>query len=300
MQSFYLAPGNFDLLLVSGPDSVRFLQGQLTCDVDQLADGSSVPGAACNNKGRVHATFTLIRSGASFFLVLNKGLGALLLRALGKYLPFYKCTMTDISKDWHCTGVAGLEADALLRQLNVTLPGEGKCQLLEQGWICLFSVASSQYFVCCPAGTMLLESLANRLAPGSPTHWQGLGMLEGHFPFVEGDAELYTPQELHLDRHGYVSFTKGCYTGQEIVARMHYRGKPKKELYLIHAGEQVMREDGGALALTTTEGVPVNIIKQTTLPDGSCSCLVLLPIGMTGQTVKRSGHDSDELQLHSF
>jgi len=81
---------------------------------------------------------------------------------------------------------------------------------------------------------------------------------------------------------------------------MHYRGKPKKELYLIHAGEQVMREDGGALALTTTEGVPVNIIKQTTLPDGSCSCLVLLPIGMTGQTVKRSGHDSDELQLHSF
>ncbi|HHX81454.1 MAG TPA: tRNA-modifying protein YgfZ, partial [Pseudomonadaceae bacterium] len=57
-------------------------------------------------------------------------------------------------------------------------------------------------------------------------------LLNGHYPFEASDSERYTPQELHYDSNGYVSFTKGCYTGQEIVARMHYRGKPKKQLYL--------------------------------------------------------------------
>src|SRR5690606_25599850 len=102
-----------------------------------------------------------------------------------------------------------------------------------------------------------------------PSAWEELEMLDGHFPFTPGDSELFTPQELHLDRAGYVSFSKGCYTGQEIVARMHYRGKAKRQLFLL----EVLNETGAASAndaeLFDAEGAAAGkIIKQVTVPDG--------------------------------
>lgn len=300
MQSIYFPPGNFDLLLVSGPDAVRFLQGQLTCDVQGLADGASTPGAACNNKGRVHATFTLIRSGSSFFIVLNRGLGALLLGALGKFLPFYKCTMTDAGNDWHCVGLAGADVATLLLQSGIAVPQDSNCQMLEPGWVCRYGATADQYLVCAPPDASLLQALATKLMHGSVSHWQGLAMQDGHFPFAGDDAEQYTPQELHLDRHGYISFSKGCYTGQEIVARLHYRSKPKKELYLVQASGQDAPGLAGLTELPTADGGSARIIKQATLPDGSIRFLVQLPAGLSGQIIEPTFGNCSGLTLHSF
>jgi folate-binding protein YgfZ len=230
MHRFYLPPGNLDLLTVTGAGAAKLLQGQVTCDVDAIPDPGFARGALCNNKGRVFATFILVRHGAMFYLALSKGLGDVLSAVLKKYLPFYKCELRQAT-DEICIGVLG---DATLPELGLSagpLPVQGACAAYGDGWICNLDQAQQQYLVYArqpfpvpassPAGTL--------------ADWLVCGMRSGQFPFVVGDQEKYTPQEIHLDRHEYVSFTKGCYTGQEIVARMHYRGKMKKLLFLLEA-----------------------------------------------------------------
>ncbi len=231
MHSFYLPPGNLDLLAVTGMDAAKLLQGQLTCDVDAVPDPGFTRGALCNNKGRVFATFILVRNGSTFYLVLSQGLGAILLAAVKKYLPFYKCELRQVTANEFCAGVVGNTTLTALGLDSASLPLQGGCAALGDGWICNLDQAQQQYLVYTRRP---LPIPASGMA-GDLNDWLACGMRSGQFPFVAGDQEKYTPQEIHLDRHDYVSFTKGCYTGQEIVARMHYRGKMKKLLFLLEA-----------------------------------------------------------------
>lgn len=233
MQGFHLPPEHFDVLTVAGQDAVRFLQGQLTCDVESLAAGTAAWGAACNNKGRVHATFLLVKQEAKLVLLLARGAGELFANAMKKFLPFYKCTMEVNPSSWNCMGLAGPDSTVFLQEYFGDLPATLHCKTSVQGFICTLDAAVPQYFACGDAA--ILNELRMKLPEAAAGAWHALGMHGGHFPFMPQDTERYTVQELHLDRHGYVSFSKGCYTGQEIVARMHYRGKAKKQLYLVEA-----------------------------------------------------------------
>jgi folate-binding protein YgfZ len=231
MHSFYLPAQNLDFIAVTGPGAAKLLQGQLTCDVDALPDPGFTRGALCNNKGRVFATFILVRQGAGFYLALNKGLGDTVAAVLKKYLPFYPCALRQMSTEDFLVGAVGLATVAGLGLDLKSLPTEGACATFADGWICNLSQTQQQYLVY--THHSLAPGVDRRT--GTLTDWLVCGLRSGQFPFVAGDQEKYTPQEIHLDRHDYVSFTKGCYTGQEIVARMHYRGKMKKLLFLMEA-----------------------------------------------------------------
>lgn len=253
MHSFYLPPGNLDLIAVTGPDAAKLLQGQLTCDVDALPDPGFTRGALCNNKGRVFATFLLVRNGPAYYLVLSKGLGAILLAAVKKYLPFYKSELREMANEF-CSGVVGATTLAELGLEAPALPPHGACATLKEGWICHLDQGQQQYLVC----THQPLEVPARTKLGSLEDWLACGLHSGQFPFVSGDQEKYTPQEIHLDRHGYISFTKGCYTGQEIVARMHYRGKMKKLLFLLEAASP-----------GTLTGDPMEILDENEHPLGT-------------------------------
>jgi folate-binding protein YgfZ len=230
MHRFYLPPGNLDLIAVSGAGAAKLLQGQLTCDVDAVPDPGFARGALCNNKGRVFATFILVRQGATFYLALSRGLGDVVSTVLKRYLPFYKCELRQAADEF-CVGAVG---DATLAELGLSLDSllpQGACAAHADGWICNLDKAQQQYLVY----TRKPLPASTGSSPGTLTDWLVCGLRSGQFPFVTGDQEKYTPQEIHLDRHEYVSFTKGCYTGQEIVARMHYRGKMKKLLFRFEA-----------------------------------------------------------------
>jgi tRNA-modifying protein YgfZ len=233
MHSFYLPPGNLDLIAVTGAGAAKLLQGQLTCDVDAVPDPGFARGALCNNKGRVFAAFVLVRHGASFYLALNQGLGDIVASVLKKYLPFYKCELRRAAADDFCIGVVGAAALTSLGLGDAPVPPQGVCAALGSGWICNLDSTQQQYLVY---ARETLPTGSDATAPaGTLTDWLVCGMRSGQFPFVPEDQEKFTPQEIHLDRHEYVSFTKGCYTGQEIVARMHYRGKAKKLLFRLEA-----------------------------------------------------------------
>jgi folate-binding protein YgfZ len=281
MQGFHLAPEHFDVLTVAGQDAIRFLQGQLTCDVENLAQGTATWGAACNNKGRVHATFLLVKQESMLILLFQRGVGELFANAMNKFLPFYKCKLDINPSDWHCLGLAGHDSTVLLQEYFGNLPDVLACTTSAQGFICTVDASTPQYLACTSTGSAgLLDEIRKKIPEASRGGWQAMGMQSGHFPFMPQDTERYTVQELHLDRHGYVSFSKGCYSGQEIVARMHYRGKPKKQLYLLETAiAGALEIEQGLDVLDTTGNILGHTLKLVVDADGHGLCgLVQLPI----------------------
>lgn len=235
MKNFYLDSSHFEIITVSGADAERFLQGQLSCDVSKVTESSFVHGTACNNKGRVIAPFILLKSGTDYLLVFGPMLGSLFLAALKKFLPFYKCSMQLNNPAVGCLGLVGTETAKLLQTLNLGVPASGNAQIGEEGLVATLDAETPQILAIVTnlSFLTLLENDPDKISKDDGSIWQSIGMLNGHFPFSAEDSEKFTPQELLFDRNDYVSFTKGCYTGQEIVARMHYRGKVKKQLHLV-------------------------------------------------------------------
>lgn len=237
MHSFVVGPDAFDVVMISGKDAERFLQGQLTCNVAALADSQWTHGACCNNKGRVIAAFVLVRHRDNYYLCMSRGVAPLLMAALQKFLPFYKCTMTLQEGSYRLYGLAGECADKVRATVTDSIHGEDGTLLQPEGdadgWLCLLNgtIPCSLWWTALPATAV--NQLCGVVGTASSAHWDALALLRGHYPFAPEDSGEYTPQDLYFDQSGHVSFTKGCYTGQEIVARMHYRGKPKKQLCLL-------------------------------------------------------------------
>ena len=239
MHSFVVSADTFDVIQAQGPDVVRFLQGQLTCDVAALPANSQIYGACCNNKGRVIAGFTLVRVEAIYYLCMARGLGALLIDALRKYLPFYKCELILAATGHQLLAVAGVHAEQMEKFAGLHTLAAGSALAQDSGWLCKLEGAGARGLWWCNHSQSDIKTIVNELPAGTLEQWECLGLLAGHYPLRQADCGVFTPQELNYDQNGYISFSKGCYTGQEIVARMHYRGKPKKQLYLVKLAQAV-------------------------------------------------------------
>src|SRR5688572_3122679 len=124
MNSFFIELEDVETVQVSGADAAKFLQGQLTCDVDSLADNAFTYGAACNNKGRVFAAFILARQGAGFHVLLAHGLAKIFMTNLQKFMPFYKCSM-QILPTLKTIGLIGTTAVDTVEKLRLKIPSPG-------------------------------------------------------------------------------------------------------------------------------------------------------------------------------
>jgi len=233
MQSFYTVLDFQELLEISGEDSEKFLQGQLTCDLDDLAEEHLTLGAMCNNKGRVYASFRLFRHAGAYFMTLPSKLLEPTRQNLQKYIPFYKATMSDATSRYQRYGLAGTAAQDYLAGALPRLPAAGESQASGTDLVLNLGGSTPRYEIWSPAGDSALVRGLGSLDAGSAADWQALDVLAGIFLVDIADVGQYTPEETSMDLAGFVSFDKGCYTGQEIVARMHYRGKAGKRLFLV-------------------------------------------------------------------
>lgn len=198
---------DYTLLRFSGPDAPAFLQGQLTCDVLALRPGTSTYGGYCNPKGRLLATFLLIADDAGFVMMLPASLAEPVRKRLSMYILRSKVKLEDVSTTHVACSAPGSRAPSALR-----LPGN---RLL----------------------AILPRDQASDLAADSDV-WIAADIAAG-IPFVTpATQEEFVPQMVNLDLIGGLSYSKGCYPGQEIVARTHYLGRLKQRMYrvLIQAG----------------------------------------------------------------
>ncbi len=216
-------------IVVDGEDSAKFLQGQLTSDIRSLLEYQAAIAGFCNAKGRVISTLLVVKTDKAFILILPASLVEKVYQKLQMYILRSKVALSRQKKHMHLlglensvNGITEIDRDwsELLLQNDdfavVTLP-----YTLERS-LCIVDTAKASL------PDRLLETLDQ---PDHDQEWLYLDVLSGFPWFDEPQSESYTPQMLSLDVLGGVSFNKGCYTGQEVVARTHFLGKAKRHLF---------------------------------------------------------------------
>jgi tRNA-modifying protein YgfZ len=248
---------DFDLLAIEGSDACRFLQGQLTCNVEKVSETVSVCGACCNLKGRVIADFRLYLIDDVYYLRTTAGMGAVLMNTLQRYIVFSKARIAQVTENFLCYGwnSAVSPADSLPAGFIRNVP-QGMNASKVSGAAVMISLDDKQerYELIVPmdnAGGLSSQASGNH----GHAAWHLADVRQGVAHIRPGQQELWTPEELNFDLRGLVDFRKGCYTGQEVIARMHYRGKARKRLYLLCADTSEfshpparLRDGSGAIA----------------------------------------------------
>ncbi len=228
------------LIAAAGSDNESFLQGQLTCDVRQATPERSLVGAYCSPKGRALASFRLFRRGEDLYLELPRELLESTLERLRKYLLRTKATLADASDTRVGIGVAGPNAVARLTEILGGVPAAVnevvQTAASESAGITLIRLPGpTPRFEL--HGAMreiqpVWEALGPAFAPVGVEPWRLLDILAGIPTIYPETVEAFVPQMLNLQLLEGISFQKGCYTGQEVVARTHYLGKLKRRMYL--------------------------------------------------------------------
>jgi folate-binding protein YgfZ len=233
MHSYYTSLDDQELLEISGEDSEKFLQGQLTCDLSDIDNDQLTLGALCNNKGRVYASFRLLRHADTFYMSLPMGLLDPTRSNLKKYIPFYKAAMADASTRFKRFGLVGTDAQDYLSRTLLEMPESGHARASGEDLVLNLGGSTPRYEIWSATGDSSLVTGLTDLDKRTMADWKALDMQAGVFLVETADIDQYTPEEANMDLAGFISFNKGCYTGQEIVARMHYRGKAAKRLFLV-------------------------------------------------------------------
>lgn len=214
------------LIKVKGPDAAKLLQGQLTCDVNDITPTVSRLAAHCNPKGRIISLFQLFLYQQHYYLQMPRFLIPIALEALKKYAVFFKVELSDASDEFITVGYCGNG----LQQIIDTLPQEKNSVLPLDDYLILVAENGYQLLGNMDILTSLWKKIAEYTEVTDILHWQQLKIQQGIPTIYPETCEKFLPHELNLPAFNAVSFNKGCYTGQEIIARMHYRGKLKTEL----------------------------------------------------------------------
>jgi hypothetical protein len=232
--AFFCVLSHEGILAVRGADASKFLQGQLTCNLNYLDDQHSSLGARCTPKGRMQSSFRIVPEGDGYLLAMDRELVQPQLADLAKFAAFSKSKLHDESAEWVRFGLSG--GDGALVSLGLDLPQTADVTVVGHGLIAvrLNDGRSELWTHAKDAGTTQLR-LAAQLPEASLDRWQLAQIRAGIGQVVAATRELFIPQMINLQALGGVSFKKGCYTGQEIVARMQYLGKLKRRLHRLAA-----------------------------------------------------------------
>lgn len=244
--AFFCTLSHEGVLAVRGVDAGKFLQGQLTCNLNYLSDTRASLGARCTQKGRMQSSFRIVLEGDGVLMAMTSELLEPQLADLKKYAVFSKSKLTDESQAWVRFGLEN--ADTALGELGLELPADTDSVARQQSLIAIrVSPGRAELWARAEQAETLRTRLGAELAEGDLNQWLLGQVRAGIGQVMPATRELFIPQMLNLQAVGGVSFKKGCYTGQEIVARMQYLGKLKRRLYRLQLDASELPEPGTPL-----------------------------------------------------
>jgi len=288
------------LLHISGPDTLKFLQGQTTCDTRKVTPNHAVPGVFCTPKGRVVCDFLLFELGQDHFaLRLRRGIRATSSAVFGKYIIFSKAKLDATREDWSPYACWGQDAVTILSNIFGELPSERFGTIRGDGFVLVQTDARGQQFECYLDSSSSAAHLARMdelMNPGSETQWQALQIASGIARIEATTVEEFVPQTLNYDRTGHVSFNKGCYTGQEVVARLHYLGKPKRRTYVAELPPGTNCAAGTAV-YDAVSGQDIGAIVNCSTAQGKTRALVATTAGGIANGLHLASSDGPLLTL---
>lgn len=229
---------HLDLLEISGEDAVTFLQGQVTNDVRLLSNNNAHYTGYCSPKGRLLALFLAYTQNNNLYLQLNHKLAEPIAKRLKMYVMRSKVNIQNISNSTVRIGLSGNNIADLLAPLFSEIPMIAfESASSDNGvLICMPNSGTPRYQIICNTeyAKLVWQSLKKDCKPVGKACWEWLEIQAGIPEVYIKTQEEFVPQMLNLDALNAINYKKGCYTGQEIVARTHYLGKIKRRTQLAH------------------------------------------------------------------
>jgi folate-binding protein YgfZ len=270
------------LIAVAGADAAKFLQGQFTNDIDLVDAGHSQLSGYCSPKGRLLALLRVFRRGDAYYLQLPHALLEPTLARLKKYVLMSKVVMRDAGDELVGLGLAGPRSEEILAQLTGHIPHAAD-EVSQSGELTVLRLPGTppRFALYGPveAAEPAWRTLTACAAPVGAAAWDRLDILAGIPEVYPGTVEEFIPQTVNLELLGGINFKKGCYTGQEIIARLHYRGTVKRRLYLGHTGAGIPPAPGTVLHVAGGDGQAVgHIAAAVPDPAGGCDLLAVVAV----------------------
>jgi len=211
---------------ISGVDAQTFLQGQLTCDMQEVTDEKASYAAYCNQKGRTISVLRIIKHNNDYFLFTTGPFIETLFKNLKKFGQFSKIECTIESPNLKHFGFCGDDAKNNLTELNVKIPTETNQVIHTDEHLIFKNIGINNYELI-----SWIPAYAGMTIQPDDKAWQ-LSLIESMVPAItETTCEKFTPHMLSLKNLNALSFSKGCYIGQEVVARTEHLGKAKRKLH---------------------------------------------------------------------
>jgi folate-binding protein YgfZ len=290
------------LLSVSGPDARDFLQGQLTNDIRELSQTHTQLSSHCSPKGRMLASFRLIQRGSTLLLQLPRERVASLLQRLRLFVLRAQVTIDDASDAIVRIGLTGNGAPALLESLGLPAPASDGA-VIDAGDVSVLRLPAPapRFELLGPFDAIraLWPGLAQASSPGSADEWALHDIRAGVPNVFDETADAFVPQMVNLQLIDGVSFHKGCYTGQEVVARMQYLGKLKRRMYVGEVAAPVRPRPGDLLTSpgSSSEQAPGRVVDARPIGNGRYALLAVVEIASAEGGEVRLGDDGPALSL---
>lgn len=239
----------YGAIAVSGGDARAFLHAQLTSDIEHLPAQEVRHAGWCSAKGRLLATFLVVPQQEGFLLHMARDLVPAILKRLQMFVLRAKVTVADASAEWAPYGLWGADAAARLGALGIEAPGMD-LTIARTGDLIVIRMSAQRFLLY--AGAAKRAETQARLPLGHASEW-ALEEIRAGWPLVvQATQDLFVPQMVNLELLGGVDFKKGCYPGQEIVARTQYRGQLKRRMVRLRAphplrpGQDLYSDDDAA------------------------------------------------------
>lgn len=244
------------LLKVSGDDAFTFLQGQLSNDLKDVTSERAQLSAYCDPQGNVLAIFLVFKIHNDFYLSFDGSIKTTIQKRLTMFVMRSKVTITDLSAGWIHIGFAGDFADLDVQRLlgtKVKIHYEVAQLNNEDAQATLVKVPGPYHryeiFADAQSAEYIWKKLNTNSQPTNQRDWQLLDIVSGMPNVNQATQAQFIAQFLNLDKLSAINFKKGCFPGQEIIARMHYRGKVTKRMMRLRFEEAITEKSGQEIVL---------------------------------------------------
>lgn len=246
---------DWGLVRLNGPDQVQYLQGQVTADINKMPTDQHVLCAHCDAKGKMWSTLRLFHSGGGMAYLVRRSVLESQLAELKKYAVFSKITIAA-DNNAVLLGVAGLQARTALAGIFKTLP-DAQQQVVEENATTLlhFALPAERFVLITTTeiANRLISTLADQAQLRNSSQWLTLD-IEAGYPVIDApNSAQLLPQAANLQALNGISFSKGCYAGQEMVARAKFRGANKRAMYWLEGNASLPVDAGDDLELKLGE-----------------------------------------------
>ena len=240
----------YGLLHAAGDDARGFLHAQLTNDFEHLGPGQARYAGWCSAKGRLLATFLVVPCAGGFLLQLSCDLVAAVARRLSMFILRSKVKLSDVSTAWLLFGLWGTDAASRLAGLGFKPPA-GKLAVSESQGAIVVGIDDDRFLL------IASPAMQDRIKTNATADDWALAEVRAGRPLImQSTQDQFVPQMVNLELAGGVDFKKGCYPGQEIVARAQYRGAVKRRMYRLRGaalrpGQELYSDDAPGQASGT-------------------------------------------------